>query len=392
MKTGNHIKHILHNARKVTVCLDGWSKKGLTSSFLGISANFFDADADEARHVTLALKQMKHPHTGEMLADVLHTTLTDWGIAADKILMIVSDNGANMVKSIRLLGERYVTDDEEIDTVGASEDSTSELSEGESLSEPDEAECEGERGDDLSCVSEGDADANINTQDSFPVELDLPPHVNYRHMPCMAHTLQLVIKRVLVHYESVISKTRSLVSKIRKSSVAMEMLLAKCNKIVVSDNTTRWNSTYFMVNRLLEIKAPVNEVLSSIMVDSLTVTEWVRLEEMKKLLEPFTVQTNTLQTDSFSLSFVIPAILDLQCHLQQCETPKNLIFAMLSDTNQRFCRILQPFSDLFNPLPAVACLVDPTVVAVLLSPEMKTLMDAAKLYLISQVSIIMSLK
>lgn len=45
-------------------------------SFLGISANFFDADADEARHVTLALKQMKHPHTGEMLADELDATLT----------------------------------------------------------------------------------------------------------------------------------------------------------------------------------------------------------------------------------------------------------------------------------------------------------------------------
>lgn len=295
--------------------------------------------------------------------------------------MIVSDNGANMVKGIRLLGERYVTDDEEIDTVAAISESEDSSSEGESLREPGEAECDGE--ENLSNVAEEDADEH--TDDSFDLELDLPLHVNYRRMPCMAHTLQLVIKRVLVHYESLLSKTRSLVSKIRKSSVAMERLLAKCSKIVVSDNTTRWNSTYFMINRLLEIKAPVNEVLSSIMVDSLTVTEWARLEEMNKLLEPFTVQTNTLQTDSLSLSFVIPSILDLQCHLQQCETPKNVTTVMLSDMKQRFSSILQPFSDLFNPLPAAACLVDPTVVTVLFSPELKPLMDAAKLYLISEV-------
>jgi hypothetical protein len=55
-----------------------------------------------------------------------------------------------------------------------------------------------------------------------------------------------------------------------------------------------------MVNRLLEIKAPVNEVLSN-MVDCLTVTEWVRLDEMKNLLEPLTVQKNTLQTYSLPL-------------------------------------------------------------------------------------------
>jgi hypothetical protein len=88
----------------------------------------------------------------------------------------------------------------------------------------------------------------------------------------MAHTIQLVINNVYVHYDILLSKTRSLVSKIRKSSVAMERLLAKCNKIVISDNSIKWNSTYLMVNRLLEIKAPVNEGLSSIMLDSLTVT------------------------------------------------------------------------------------------------------------------------
>jgi hypothetical protein len=104
MKSGEHIRHMLDNSRKVTICLDGLLKNGLICSFLGISANFFDPTADESKHVTFVLKQLKHPHTGEMLATELDTCLTAWGLAADKILTIVSDNGANMVKAIKLVG------------------------------------------------------------------------------------------------------------------------------------------------------------------------------------------------------------------------------------------------------------------------------------------------
>lgn len=78
MKTGEHIKNIIDNACKATVCSDDWSKRGLTCFFLGTSAHFFDADADEARHITLALKQIKHLHTGEMQADELDATLNEW--------------------------------------------------------------------------------------------------------------------------------------------------------------------------------------------------------------------------------------------------------------------------------------------------------------------------
>jgi len=34
-----------------------------------------------------------------MLAKVLDTCLKEWGITAELVLMIVSDNGANMVKA-----------------------------------------------------------------------------------------------------------------------------------------------------------------------------------------------------------------------------------------------------------------------------------------------------
>ena len=75
------------------------------------------------------------------------------------------------------------------------------------------------------------------------------------------------------NYQNVLSKARKLVARIRKSSVAVEKLVEKCGKTVISDNTTRWNSTYYMAHRLLLIKGPVIEVLSDMNTDSLLASE-----------------------------------------------------------------------------------------------------------------------
>ncbi|KAL0160147.1 hypothetical protein M9458_043872, partial [Cirrhinus mrigala] len=49
---------------------------------------------------------MEHPHTGEAIARCIDQTLDEWGIGEDKVLLIVTDNGSNIVKAVRLLGDR----------------------------------------------------------------------------------------------------------------------------------------------------------------------------------------------------------------------------------------------------------------------------------------------
>ena len=56
---------------------------------------------------------------------------------------------------------------------------------------------------------------------------------------------------------------------------------------------------------------------------------------------------------------------------------------MLQDRHTRFDSILQPESAQFNPLPAAACLLDPTLAPIMLAPELTPLLSAAKLYIIS---------
>jgi len=307
-----------------------------------------------SRHVVLNVTELPHPHTGEILANVIDECLQDWNIGHNKVMMVVSDNGSNIVKAIRLLSERAAI----------------------SADVEDEEELSDETDDDDDDENVADTD---NCENDIPIPLPCP------RMLCMAHTLQLVIRKVYSHFDSVLSKARRLVARVRKSGIAMEKLASSAGKVVICDNSTRWNSTYTMIKRLLELRVPLKDVLDEMKVDSLLVADWTRLEEVAALLEPFSIQTDNLQTDAVSLSFAIPAILDLQYHLQTFQYNKTLTTSLLSDLNERFSCLLNPNADNFCALPAASCLLDPSVAAALLTPDHTALCEAAKKFIIAEV-------
>ena len=51
-------------ARKINFCADIWSKKGLTSSYLGLTAHYYSVTNLCIEHPTLAVRELPHPHTG----------------------------------------------------------------------------------------------------------------------------------------------------------------------------------------------------------------------------------------------------------------------------------------------------------------------------------------
>jgi len=87
------------------------------------------------------------------------------------------------------------------------------------------------------------------------------------------------------------------------------------------------------------------------------------------------------QTDAQSLSSIIPCILNLECHLQQHTAAKTITSRMLDDLHRRFATLLYPSDEHFNPIPAAACLLDPTVAQAIMTPECAVLLHAAKLYI-----------
>ena len=52
----------------------------------------------------------------------------------------------------------------------------------------------------------------------------------------------------------------------------------------------------------------------------------------------------------------------------------------------RFSTILDPSAANFHPVPAAACLLDPSVAPVLMSAEVKPLFDAAKMFIFNEVT------
>src|SRR6218665_4076323 len=94
----------------------------------------------------------------------------------------------------------------------------------------------------------------------------------------------------------------------------------------------------------------------------------------------FNHTTDILQSDAQFLSSIIPCILNLECNLQQHTAAKAITSRMLQDRHCRFATLLYPDTDNFNPIPAAACLLDPTMAQAIMSPECAVLLHAAKLY------------
>lgn len=356
---------LLAGARRVTICVDGWSKKSLSSSYVGISACFFDTSTNRPVHAFLNLTEVPHPHTGERLAASLDGCLTRWQISGNKVLLVVTDNGANIVKAVGLLRDKH-------------DQLTADYGHGDiEEDESDEEDLE-VQGEDLDVNSET---AELELPEQEPLKFSV--HGGIQRLPCLAHSLQLLVKLAYKHYDTLLVKTRQLVGRLRRSGAAVEQLVGLCGRTVVSDCTTRWSSTYTMVKRLLEINTNVNKVCTDLGIDSLLTSEWTRLQEVSTLLEPFAVQTDILQTDSVSLSSIIPSLLNLECHLQQSQAPKILTSAMLRDFRHRFQFALQPNTECFVAAPAAACLLDPFLCSVLFTPDLAPVFHAAKMYICS---------
>lgn len=139
-----------------------------------------------------------------------------------------------------------------------------------------------------------------------------------------------------------------------------------------------------MIKRLIEIRPTLNEILEELGIDTLLSSEWTKLENLMKLLEPFAAHTDQLQTDSQSLSEVVPALLNLEAHLQQTTMEKKTVQVLLSSIRQCFAGILDPTHAKFDPAAGAASLMDPSVSLALASPEMQHLKRAAEIFVLDQ--------
>ena len=88
-----------------------------------------------------------------------------------------------------------------------------------------------------------------------------------RHVGCFAHTLQLAVEDGLKvpQIAKTLSVSRQLVSHFNHSLLATNALLNKQTSTpklkLVQDIQTRWNSSFYMLQRLLKLRVPIYTVI-----------------------------------------------------------------------------------------------------------------------------------
>ena len=125
----------LDTAHFVSICADIWSKKGMTSSYLGITAHFFSQHDHQRHKVTLAVRRFLHPHSGVRIREIVESILEEWNIQPQKVKTVITDNRSNMAKAFNTEIQQKFDDNDDSDLSGSysdiSDDSTEECDENE---------------------------------------------------------------------------------------------------------------------------------------------------------------------------------------------------------------------------------------------------------------------
>lgn len=184
------IKSKLSAVDTLTLTSDVWTDTLNIRSYLGMTAHFISEA--KLQSVMLGVTPLEERHTADYLSEWLLNTCTQWRIATEKVVAVVTDNGANILKAVT---------------------------------------------------------------DSFG---------KHKHLACFAHTLNLVASKVIdeepmVH--ALCEKVKALVTFFKQSVAAADELRKYTNKKLIQSVSTRWNSTYFMLDRFVEISESVSAVL-----------------------------------------------------------------------------------------------------------------------------------
>lgn len=132
--------------------------------------------------------------------------------------------------------------------------------------------------------------------------------LNLRHIPCYAHSLNLIVQSsITASISDVVGKVKLLVQFFKKSSSAlakltdMQVSLNKEKLKLKQDVSTRWNSTYDMLERVLKNKEPLISTLALLgntTVGNLSQEEWGIVQHAVQLLEVFNDVTKEISAET----------------------------------------------------------------------------------------------
>ena len=206
----------LKSTENICLTINLWSNRQMRA-FLGITGHYIINW--KLNSIMLACSRFKGKHTADKIQQEYEETVSCFEIG-HKVSNIVTDNAANMVKAFNF------------SIPGFEMGSTASVDESEGY------------------VNQLCDDTETSDDDCSDTFETLPKHTG-----CFAHTLQLVVRDGLNecggHLKQIISKASSIVSYVRKSVNASDLL--QDEKRLQAANSTRWNSQFYMLNSVLAV-------------------------------------------------------------------------------------------------------------------------------------------
>lgn len=189
-----------------------------------------------------------------------------------------------------------------------------------------------------------------------------------KRLNCLAHVLNTMCHAVLDKNNNAISKLKKkvlpLINKFSKSGVATEDLKYLAGKKLLKVAATRWNSFFYVCNRLAKLRTDVMKVCSERKWDILFV--WSDVEGCRDFLKPIAIASTFLEGQNYStVSGIIPCLLSVQEHLiNMQQEPKFKKFKtaakqLQDEFNRRFGFIIDPNSDNFDQTYLVSTMLHP---------------------------------
>ena len=211
-----------------------------------------------------------------------------------------------------------------------------------------------------------------------------------RHVRCMAHIIHLAVGDFLDELDSYpedsenaygenyipdprsagfIPRLRKLVVEIRSSVQRCEQFARQCEadkirpKELMVDVRTRWNSTYDMIERALELRKPLDEMaelVSDLRKYKLTDGEWKLLVGIHKFFGLFKVASNQLCATSYpTLAATVPVYNFMIDRLEDYRDTDTCPAATKAATNVAIDRLKQFYVETDAEVYTVATVLDP---------------------------------
>ena len=161
----------------------------------------------------------------------------------------------------------------------------------------------------------------ISTDNAFNI-VKAVKSMNVESQGCFAHHINLIIRNSLKNNEKLtelIRKIRTVINTI-KNSVQLkrkfrenQMTLNMKENNLIPDIVTRWNSTFFMLERFLQNENPVRLTLNL----DIDEEEIEILKQLTEILKIFAELTNIISKEDNSISVILPSISSIKTYVQK---------------------------------------------------------------------------